>query len=94
MRRFKYIIVLNVIIIQLFVFNLSLIHAWEFRLSGETTWAYEYYNQQGRSGFFGPYDIDRGTNWYLYNRNIWYGIPTVVDQNVASGSDAVMSYEV
>ena len=28
---------------------------WELRLAGETTWAYEYYTQQGRSGFFGPY---------------------------------------
>ena len=88
---FRFLIVVAVAFLFI-VMNTSLIYAWEFRLSGETTYAYEYYNQQGRSGFFGPYDVDRGNNSFLYNRNFWYGIPRVVDQNVASGSDAAMSY--
>jgi len=32
--------------------------AWEFNLGGSWTWTYEYYNEQGRNGFFGPFDVD------------------------------------
>ena len=77
--------------------NSHLAHCWDFSLSGQTSWTYEYYTQTGRNGFFGPYDVDRGYNYpfnntHLFNRNFWYGIPRVVDQNVASGSDAAVSY--
>ncbi len=65
--------------------------AWEFDLAGNWNWTYEYYNQQGRNGFFGPYDVDV-ENVPAYNLNFWYGIPRINAYNMASGSDAVASY--
>jgi hypothetical protein len=35
--------------------------AWEFTMDGAYTWEYDYRTQTGKHGFFGPYDVDRGT---------------------------------
>jgi hypothetical protein len=67
--------------------------AWEFGLSGDWNWKYEYYNEQGRSGFFGQFDRDvGGTVLGGQNLNFWYGIPRITSRNIASGSDAVAQY--
>jgi hypothetical protein len=70
---------------------LPIAHAWEFNLAGNWAWTYEYYTQQGRNGFFGPYDVD-ADNVPQYTANFWYGIPRIISRNIASGSDAVAQY--
>ena len=78
--------------------------AWEFSLSGSLTWTYETYSQQGRSGFFGPYDVDASAIPYssqyygtrypnsAANLNLWNGISRAFNRQMASGTDVAISY--
>ena len=77
--------------------------AWEFSMSGSLTWTYETYSQQGRSGFFGPYDVDASAiPYYNYigtaypnsaaNLNLWNGISRAFNRQMASGTDVAISY--
>ena len=77
--------------------------AWEFSLSGSLTWTYETYSQQGRAGFFGPYDVDAsaipitfGSDTFYPNSaanlNLWNGISRAFNVQMASGSDVAVSY--
>jgi hypothetical protein len=71
-------------------------------------WTYEMYSQQGRAGFFGPYDVDVTASPYTYssnewntytvnpssaaNLNLWNGINRAFNVQMASGSDVAVSY--
>jgi hypothetical protein len=45
--------------------------AWEFEMGGHFHWFYESYSQLDRQGFFGPYNVDRGTATRAANLNFW-----------------------
>jgi hypothetical protein len=72
-------------------------------MSGSLTWTYETYSQQGRSGFFGPYDVDASAVPYsnpfgtwnsnsAANLNLWNGISRAFNRQMASGTDVAISY--
>ena len=64
--------------------------AWEFEMTGEFHWVYEWYNQLGSKGFFGPYNIDNGAAPTTSNLNFWNGAQ--FDTNITSGPQARWSY--
>ena len=45
--------------------------AWELQLTGSMNWYYEFYNQMGSQGFFGPYNVDNGVGTATGNLNYW-----------------------
>ena len=49
--------------------------AWEFSMDGALTWKFECRGQAGREGFFGPFDIDAGTE--MNDGNPINYVPTV-----------------
>lgn len=55
-------------------------------LSGaENRWFYGYYGQVGSRGFFGDYDVDRGTTGGSFaSLNGWFGNPTTVAGDLAN----------
>jgi hypothetical protein len=63
---------------------------WEFEMTGSMNWAYEYYFQQGKNGFFGRYnaDVDGGQ---AANLNYWWNGPRL-SQNIVTGESAGASY--
>jgi len=63
---------------------------WEVNLSGAAGFNYQYYSQRGKSGFFGPYNVDLGaaTGGTFAPANAWLG-PQVA--NIVSGADASRS---
>lgn len=63
---------------------------WEFRMEGQFHWSYEWYNQLGSKGFFGPYNIDNGAGTTTSNLNFWNG--GRFDTNITSGADARWTY--
>lgn len=64
---------------------------WDFEMTGGMNWAYEFYFQQGRNGFFGPYNVDRGAGTTTANLNYWWN-GARLSQNLVTGSDATKSY--
>ncbi len=58
---------------------------WEFNLSGASGYVYQYYTQQGKSCFFGPFDTDASASGFFFAANGWLG-PQV--NNLVSGADA------
>ncbi|MBI5572631.1 MAG: hypothetical protein HY914_21990 [Desulfomonile tiedjei] len=64
--------------------------AWEFELGGAFSWSYEWYDQQGAKGFFGPYDSDSGSLTRAANLNFWNG--GRFDRNLTTSADAGWSY--
>ena len=64
--------------------------AWELNTQGSMRWVYEWYQQRGSQGFFGPYDLDRGTDTRTANLNFWNG--GQFDTNMTTGADAGWSY--
>ncbi|MHB8204442.1 MAG: hypothetical protein ACYDHG_12155 [Desulfomonilaceae bacterium] len=77
----------------LVVINLlaSMAFAWQLDVTGEMLWTFQFANQTGNRGFFGPYDIDNGLNTSTANLNYWWSGP-VVAQNTVTGHDANASY--
>ncbi len=65
--------------------------AWEFKLTGSLNWYYEYYNQLGSQGFFGPYNVDNGAGTTTGNLNFWWEGPHIA-QNLATGASAGGAY--
>jgi len=55
------------------------------------TWRYEFFNQMGSQGFFGPYNIDNGAGTTTANLNFWWEGPTLA-QNLATGASAGGAY--
>ncbi len=60
--------------------------AWEFNMDGSYTWQYEYRSELGKSGFFGPFDVDNGASQVASSLNAWLGSQANYDQLV-SGAD-------
>jgi hypothetical protein len=59
--------------------------AWEFKMTGSFNWEYEYMTQLGRSGFFGPYDVDANAAGVGHSLNAWLGAQA--DDITVSGAD-------
>lgn len=64
--------------------------AWEFELAGSFNWTYEWYNQNGHKGFFGPYNVDNGGATRAANLNFWNG--GQFDTNITTSAIARWSY--
>ena len=64
---------------------------WEFEMTGEFHWTYEWYNQLGSKGFFGPYNIDNGVGTTTSNLNFWNG-SSIRYQYYWGGVDARWTY--
>ncbi len=65
-------------------------HAWELAdLDVSFNWKYEWYNQAGHQGFFGPYNRDNGPGTTA-NLNFWNG--GQFDTNMTTSADAGWSY--
>jgi hypothetical protein len=64
---------------------------WEFEMTGSMNWAYEFYNQLGPNGFFGPYDVDLGIGTTTANLNYWWNGARLA-QNLVTGKDGSRSY--
>jgi hypothetical protein len=62
----------------------------ELDFHGHFFYTYERYNQAGRNGFFGPYNVDNGAGTRVANLNFWNG--GQFDTNFVSGSDAGWIY--
>ncbi len=64
--------------------------AWELlELNTSFLCKYEWYNQRGHKGFFGPYDVDNGPGTTT-NLNFWNGAQ--FDTNISTSADAGWSY--
>lgn len=63
---------------------------WEFKMEGSMRWTYEWYQQRGNNGFFGPYNVDRGAGTTTANLNFWNGAQ--FDTNLITSADAGSSY--
>ncbi len=61
---------------------------WEFQMTGSMNWYYEFYNQMGSQGVFGPYNVDNGAGPATGNLNYWWGSLRLQGQNLVTGSDA------
>jgi hypothetical protein len=86
MRRAK--LFLTAIVCLLFVaLTTAPSPAWELKLTGSLNWYYEYFNQMGSQGFFGPYNIDNGAGTATGNLNFWWEGPHIA-QNLATGASA------
>jgi hypothetical protein len=66
-------------------------HAWEFEMTGSMNWVYEYYNQRGNKGFFGPSNLDVDAPNNTANLNFWWNGPRI-SENLVTGQDAARSY--
>ena len=65
-------------------------YAWELADLGVSfTWKYEWYNQTGHKGFFGPYNVDNGPGTTA-NLNHWNGAQ--FDTNITTSADSGWSY--
>ncbi len=65
--------------------------AWEFEMGGSFNWTYEWYDQAGSKGFFGPYNVDRsGGATRIGNLNFWNG--GQFDTNITTSADSGWSY--
>ncbi len=67
------------------------VYAWEFSLEGSFSTTYESYGQQGNSGFFGPFDLDRSNGvgglaaGDYASLNTWVGAQV---EHLSSGANA------
>ncbi|MFH0822736.1 MAG: hypothetical protein V2B18_08280 [Pseudomonadota bacterium] len=64
--------------------------AWEYQMSGSFNWTYQWFNQRGTQGFFGPYNADNGAGTRTANLNFWNG--GLFDANITSSADAGWSW--
>ncbi len=78
------------LVVFLLILFLGPAHAWEFSLKGSFNWTYEWYNQTGAKGFFGQYNLDKGTATRTANLNFWNG--GRFDTNFVTGSSSGWSY--
>jgi hypothetical protein len=66
-------------------------HAWEFGMTGSMTWTYQFFNQSGPKGFFGPYDVDVDAKGQTSNLNNWWN-GLAISQNLVTGKSGAGSY--
>lgn len=64
---------------------------WELQMTGAMNWTYEFYNEQGAEGFFGPYNVDSGAGTTTDNLNFWWNGARLA-LNIVTGQDASKSY--
>lgn len=64
--------------------------AWELQMAGAMNWTYEFYNQRGSQGFFGPYNVDNGAGTRA-NQNYWWNGARLA-LPIVTGADASRSY--
>ncbi len=74
--------------------------AWEFQMSGNFQWGYDYFTQTGQTGFFGPYDAinpaGTGPGFVNYrSMNVWIGQRTInkIPYGLVTGKDASLNYQ-
>ena len=89
MRRMK--LALVVLMCMAFIPLSAPSFGWEFKLTGSMNWYYEFYNQMGSQGFFGPYNIDNGAGTKTANLNFWWEGAHLA-QNLATGASAGGAY--
>lgn len=78
--------VLGIGLYACFALGGSSAHAWELTdLDVAFTWKYEWYNQRGHDGFFGPYNVDNGPGTTT-NLNFWNGAQ--FDTDIITRADA------
>jgi len=74
-------------------------HAWEFAMTGNFQWNYDYVSQAGTNGFFGPQNVatgallGTGTNWAI--PNFWAGSRLIsgTQLGLVTGLDASYQYQ-
>src|SRR5208337_965324 len=66
-------------------------HAWEFKMTGSMNWVYQFANQSGDKGFFGPYNVDVDNAGQTSNLNFWWG-GYLVSQNLVTGKTGAGTY--
>ncbi len=78
---------------------LSRFSAWEFKLAGTWLWGYDYVDQAGGAGFFGPHDLaTAGLSVAgmpkVNSMNAWVGARTINDTQygMVTGSDASLQW--
>jgi len=89
----------GLILVLFFVF-VSQAGAWEFSMSGASTWEFFQFSQLGDKGFFGPYNQDDSSvagTVRLAARNGWLGHEAAsraiyIGDDLASGSDVAVNY--
>ncbi len=69
----------------------NVVTAWELQLEGRFIYTYEWYDQQGSKGFFGPYDTDNGLNTNAANLNFWSN-GARFDTQLATGKSSGWSF--
>ena len=66
-------------------------HAWEFKMTGSMNWTYQFADQTGDNGFFGPYNVDVDLAAQTSNLNFWWG-GYFVSQNIVTGKTGAGSF--
>jgi hypothetical protein len=92
--------ILTILLVGLMtVFNASRASAWEFRLAGTWLWGYEYVDQAGGAGFFGPHDAATASLSAVgmpkvNAMNAWVGARTInsVQYGMVTGADASLQW--
>jgi len=77
----------------------GLVHAWEFNFEAEHEWTYQYFDQSGRSGFFGTFDTPAPAGFgpavpNYTAMNFWAGARWLNGQQfgLVTGQDASINY--
>ena len=81
------------------VFVASHASAWEFSLKGNWIWGYDYVDQAGGAGFFGPHDqstagLSVNGNPKVNSMNAWVGARSIngVQYGMVTGADASLQW--
>ncbi len=88
MQRIRFLILLLAVGVSTPCFAPSAL-GWEFNMEASFNWINEWYDQQGHSGFFGPYNVDNGPGTTA-NLNFWNGAQ--FDTNMTTSASARWSY--
>ena len=88
MQRIRFLILLLAVGVSTPCFAPSAL-GWEFNMEASFNWINEWYDQQGHSGFFGPYNVDNGPGTTA-NLNFWNGAE--FDTNMTTSASARWSY--
>jgi hypothetical protein len=93
-------LILTILLAGLFnVFMAIQVSAWEFKLAGTWLWGYDYVDQAGGAGFFGPHDLaTAGLSVAgmpkVNSMNAWVGARSINDTQygMVTGSDASLQW--
>jgi hypothetical protein len=91
MARIKFVVGMMTFVLLVFPFTIPAF-GWEFQMTGAMNWTYEFYNERGSRGFFGPYNLEAQFNTTTTaNLNFWWNGPRLAP-NLVTGQDASKSY--